>query len=222
MRNRARSDLTSPLSSLISSNRSLTHIIKLHPFTPRTNNFVLHALIELLDHPGDVQVQATFAIARLVADDSDLQLIACESYDVIKKLAGLLEKSSIVTTPGYGNGNQVGSAFSGRVAVPVDEGLIRLREVSLAKNKALSWYQKKLSLTTNFDFCPLLLPPGNSVNSRSSDRHKRRSDPSTHRLQQTLFTSIDHSISNSLISRDPNLSNKAHQMSKSKCQDLEN
>lgn len=219
MRNRARSDLTSPLTSLISSNRSLTHIIKLHPFTPRTNNFVLHALIELLDHPGDVQVQATFAIARLVADDSDLQLIACESYDVIKKLAGLLEKSSIVTTPGYGNGNQVGSAFSGRVAVPVDEGLIRLREVSLKKKEALSWYQKSFSLTTNFDSC---LSPGNSVNSRSSDRHERRSDPSTHRLQQTLFTSIDHSVFNSLLSGDPNLSNKAHQMSKSKRQDLEN
>lgn len=120
---------------------SLTHIIKLHPFTPRTNNFVLHALIELLDHPGDVQIQATFAIAKLVGNDQELQIIACESYDVIKKLAGLLDKSSVVTSPGYGaaggggiNGiaslSRLGGVKESRAGGAVDEGLIRLREVS--------------------------------------------------------------------------------------------
>lgn len=128
--------------------------MKVHPFTPKTNECVLSVLIELLDHPGEIQVQATFAIgkskqtpatileptltltltraavpARLVSDDAELQVLACDTYDCMKKLAGLLEKSNAAASSSYVLRTETVPSRTEENVI-VDETLIRLREVS--------------------------------------------------------------------------------------------
>lgn len=114
----------------------------MHPFTPRTNECVLSVLAELIDFPGDVQVAAIFALARLLADDPDLQMMACEQYDCIDKLAKLLDRS-----------RQGGGAES-----MVDEHLIRLREASLTALAALCFQRDEIRRRLVDHTTPTLLP----------------------------------------------------------------
>lgn len=110
----------------------LAHIIKTHPFTPRTNECVLSVLVELMNVAGEVQIAAIFAFARLVADDADLQALACDSYECIEKLGQLLanSKANSYTSPA--------ANFSANSAEGIREGLAdRLREATLTALAAL-------------------------------------------------------------------------------------
>ncbi|MCO5589865.1 hypothetical protein L7F22_043834 [Adiantum nelumboides] len=110
----------------------LAHIIKVHPFTPRTNECVLSVLIELMNVAGEVQIAAIFAFARLVADDGDLQALACDSYECIEKLGHLLASSKANSYTSPANLSVANSAES------VREGLAdRLREATLTALAAL-------------------------------------------------------------------------------------
>lgn len=124
----------------------LAHIIKVHPFTPRTNECVLSVLAELLDFSGDVQVAAMFALARLLADDTELQLLACEQYDCIDKLAKLLEKSKNMPI-------KVDSAESA-----VDDHSARLREAALTALAALCFQRDDIRRRLVDYSTPSLLP----------------------------------------------------------------
>ncbi|PWN35583.1 ARM repeat-containing protein [Meira miltonrushii] len=109
----------------------LAHIIKVHPFTPRTNECVLSVLVELMNVAGEVQIAAIFAFARLVADDADLQALACDSYECIEKLGQLLanSKANSYTSP---------ANLSTSSAEGIREGLAdRLREATLTALAAL-------------------------------------------------------------------------------------
>ncbi|PWZ00575.1 ARM repeat-containing protein [Testicularia cyperi] len=105
----------------------LANIIKVHPFTPKTNQCVLEVLMELLDHtpaPGlassataasasashlhtqsqvEIRIQAAFAIARLVSDNVILQTLAAESYHALFKLVTLLDKACSRSAAGASN-----------------------------------------------------------------------------------------------------------------------
>ncbi|KAJ1028636.1 hypothetical protein NDA16_001802 [Ustilago loliicola] len=145
----------------------LANIIKVHPFTAKTNQCVLEVLMELLDHTPagitqssaaapasqlqttsqvEIQIQAAFAIARLVADNVTLQNLATESYNALSKLAQLLDRACTRCSqpPGGAKTDRASAAttFLGNIAVKttrsdatvgvapptVDESAIRLRE----------------------------------------------------------------------------------------------
>lgn len=124
----------------------LAHIIKVHPFTPRTNECVLSVLAELLDFPGDVQVAAIFALARLLADDTELQMLACEQYDCIDKLAKLLEKS------------KQGQSKSSTSESATDDHSARLREATLTALAALCFQRDDIRRRLVDYSTPTLLP----------------------------------------------------------------
>lgn len=123
----------------------LAHIIKVHPFTPRTNECVLSVLAELMDFPGDVQVAAIFALARLLADDTELQMLACEQYDCIDKLAKLLGKSK-----------QSAVRLAGDTTI--DEHSLRLREASLTALASLCLQRDEIRRKLVDHTSPTLLP----------------------------------------------------------------
>lgn len=109
----------------------LANIIKVHPFTPRTNECVLSVLVELMNVAGEVQIAAIFAFARLVSDDDELQMLACDSYECIEKLGHLLanSKANSYASPAHSNANS---------ADGIREGLSdRLREATLTALAAL-------------------------------------------------------------------------------------
>lgn len=120
----------------------LANIIKVHPFTAKTNQCVLEVLMELLDHAPaghtqssaaastsqlqttsqvEVQIQSAFAIARLVADNVTLQNLATESYNALSKLAQLLDRACTrCSQPAGGAKSDRASAattFLGNIAV---------------------------------------------------------------------------------------------------------
>lgn len=155
----------------------LANIIKVHPFTQKTNQCVLEVLMELLDHvpsglaqsgsPAqasqlqassqvEIQIQAAFAIARLVADDVTLQNLATESYGALSKLAQLLDRAcarSQPTSNGKAERANANTTILGSIAVrtpqkdttlgiappTVDESAIRLREACLTALAALTF-----------------------------------------------------------------------------------
>lgn len=123
----------------------LAHIIKVHPFTPRTNECVLSVLAELVDFPGDVQVAAIFAVAKLVADDTELQMLATEQYDCIDKLAKLLDKSK-QTSASLGTESHF------------DEQSVRLREASLTALAALCFQRDEIRRKLVDHTTPTVLP----------------------------------------------------------------
>jgi len=73
-----------------------------------------------------VQIAATFTLARLVADDAELQMLAAEQYDAVRRLGALLHKTRTA----------VASHDSSAEGRPSDDGVIRLREVSLCTSAA--------------------------------------------------------------------------------------
>ncbi|KDN47725.1 ARM repeat-containing protein [Tilletiaria anomala UBC 951] len=117
---------------------SLAHIIKVHPFTPQTNAFVLGELISLLSHTDDVsvQIQACFSLARLIADDAELQTQACEGHDCMRKLASLLQSTSAAAA----TQSEVEEAKLTGGWRP-DELILRLREGALTALAALTYEQ---------------------------------------------------------------------------------
>lgn len=155
----------------------LANIIKVHPFTAKTNQCVLEVLMELLDHaPPDasrtssaapashlqgssqveMQIQAAFAIARLVADNVALQTLAADSYNALSKLAQLLDlactrsqaSSAVKTERVSATTTIIGSiavstpqtdATVGVQPPTVDEAAIRLREACLTALAALTF-----------------------------------------------------------------------------------
>lgn len=116
----------------------LANIIKVHPFTPKTNERVLAVLVELLDCPGEVQTTAAFALARVVADDSRLQDVACgRDYQCIKKLGVLLERTS------SSSATSRGKTLAG--ALPATEpALHHLQEAVLTALAALTFSRDEL------------------------------------------------------------------------------
>ncbi|UZJ52400.1 hypothetical protein CBS101457_001720 [Exobasidium rhododendri] len=123
----------------------LAHIIKVHPFTPKTNECVLSVLVELMDFSGDVQVAAIFALAKLLADDSDLQMLACDQYDCIDKLAKLLGKSKQITVK---LGNET----------TIDDHSLRLREATLTALASLCFQSDEIRRKLVDHTTPTLLP----------------------------------------------------------------
>ncbi|SPC66938.1 uncharacterized protein UHOD_02493 [Ustilago sp. UG-2017b] len=156
----------------------LANIIKVYPFTAKTNQCVLEVLMELLDHTPsgltqhsaaapasqlqttsqvEIQIQAAFAIARLVADNVTLQNLATESYNALSKLSQLLDRACMRCTqpPGGAKTDRASAAttFLANIAVKtprtdatvgvapptVDESAIRLREACLTALAALTF-----------------------------------------------------------------------------------
>ncbi|TKY87081.1 hypothetical protein EX895_003758 [Sporisorium graminicola] len=155
----------------------LANIIKVHPFTAKTNQCVLEVLMELLDYTPagvsstspavpasqlqgssqvEIQIQAAFAIARLVADNVTLQTLATESYNALEKLAQLLDKACTRSQPPSGSKGERGNASTtilGSIAISTprndatvgiappatDESAIRLREACLTALAALTF-----------------------------------------------------------------------------------
>lgn len=155
----------------------LANIIKVHPFTAKTNQCVLEVLMELLDYTPaglpstssavpasqlqgssqvEIQIQAAFAIARLVADNVTLQTLATESYNALEKLAQLLEKACTRSQPPggtKGDRSNAATTILGSIAISTprndatvgiappatDESAIRLREACLTALAALTF-----------------------------------------------------------------------------------
>ncbi|CDS82111.1 uncharacterized protein SPSC_02931 [Sporisorium scitamineum] len=155
----------------------LTNIIKVHPFSAKANQCVLEVLMELLDYTPaglpstssavptsqlqglsqvEIQIQAAFAIARLVADNVTLQTLATESYNALEKLAQLLHKACTRSQPpGCNKGERSNAATTilGSIAISTphndatigiappatDESAIRLREACLTALAALTF-----------------------------------------------------------------------------------
>ncbi|SPO21869.1 uncharacterized protein UTRI_01858_B [Ustilago trichophora] len=155
----------------------LANIIKVHPFTAKTNQCVLEVLMELLDYTPsglphgssttaasqlqassqvEIQIQAAFAIARLVADNVTLQTLATESYNALQKLASLLDRACTRSQPPTGAKVERAKATTmtlGSIAVStpradatlgvapptIDESAIRLREACLTALAALTF-----------------------------------------------------------------------------------
>ncbi|GAC76642.1 proteins containing armadillo/beta-catenin-like repeat [Moesziomyces antarcticus T-34] len=157
----------------------LANIIKVHPFSAKTNQCVLEVLMELLDRSPsvapaattgaspsqyqgsshvEIQIQAAFAIARLVADNVTLQNLATESYDALSKLALLLDHACTRSQPSgpaakVDRSNTAAAAILGSIAgtktradstigvapPTVDESAIRLREACLTALAALTF-----------------------------------------------------------------------------------
>ncbi|KAJ9478252.1 Armadillo repeat-containing protein 8 [Pseudozyma hubeiensis] len=156
----------------------LANIIKVHPFTAKTNQCVLEVLMELLDYTPaglpttasnvpasqlqgssqvEIQIQAAFAIARLVADNVTLQTLATESYNALQKLASLLDKACTRSQPATSAKVERANAATtilGNIAVStprndastigvapptIDESAIRLREACLTALAALTF-----------------------------------------------------------------------------------
>ena len=155
----------------------LANIIKVHPFTAKTNQCVLEVLMELLDCTAsgltqaastvsvsqlqgssqvEIQIQAAFAIARLVADDVTLQTLATESYNALHRLASLLDRACTRSQPPTGakvERPNASTTLLGNIAVSIprndatvgiappsiDESAIRLREACLTALAALTF-----------------------------------------------------------------------------------
>ena len=124
----------------------LAHIIKVHPFTPRTNECVLSVLAELIDFAGDVQVAAVFALSKLLADDTELQLLACDQYDCIDKLAKLLEKSKVV------------ASITAKVEAAQNDFSLHLREATLTTLATLCFQRDDIRRRLVDHTSPTVLP----------------------------------------------------------------
>ncbi len=134
---------------------ALASIIKVHPFTPRTNGFVLAELVQLLSLHDDAatQAQACFAIARLVSDDGELQLMACKELDALPKLAAILQSTATQALV------QRDPAASRRHAGPaVDEQAIRLCEGALTALAALTYEKDSIRRSLVDIASPAVLP----------------------------------------------------------------
>lgn len=155
----------------------LANIVKVHPFTAKTNQCVLEVLMELLDYTPaglpaagstvpssqlqgssqvEIQIQAAFAIARLVADNVTLQTLATESYNALQKLTQLLDQAcnrSQAPSGAKAERANVSTTILGSIAVStrrndttvgvapptIDESAIRLREACLTALAALTF-----------------------------------------------------------------------------------
>ncbi|PWN42663.1 ARM repeat-containing protein [Ceraceosorus guamensis] len=127
----------------------LTHIIKVHPFSQRTHECVLSTLIDLTEETGEVQITAMFTFARLISDDPDLQMLATEHYDIIRRFGGFLEKTK--------SANSAPSAGP-QSGAPRDEHLIRLREAVLTALAALAFQRDEIRRALVDATSPALLP----------------------------------------------------------------
>lgn len=114
----------------------LAHIIKVHPFTRKTNERVLAALVSLLDVPGDIRSSAALALAHVVADQPELQTIACEAeYDTLSKLGMLLKAAS----------HDISASVEGNVPHSTSpHAAHRLREAVLTALAALTFSKDEL------------------------------------------------------------------------------
>lgn len=154
----------------------LANIIKVHPFTAKTEQCVLEVLMELLDYTPsglrhtssvvgsshlqsssqvEIQIQAAFTLARLVADNVTLQTMATELFNALQKLAALLdqacnrsqapsstkvERASATTILGSIAVSTPRNDATVGVAPPtIDESAIRLREACLTALAALTF-----------------------------------------------------------------------------------
>lgn len=117
---------------------ALAHIIKVHPFTHRTNFFVLSEIVSLLSssEEASVQVQACFTLAHLIADDVELQNVACKDLDCMQKLSAILQNTALAGA----TKEAIDEARAKGTAGP-DELTIRLREGALTALVALTYEQ---------------------------------------------------------------------------------
>ncbi|SNX83204.1 uncharacterized protein MEPE_01910 [Melanopsichium pennsylvanicum] len=170
----------------------LANIIKVHRFTAKTNQCVLEVLMELLDTPTqpnslgstgavggvEIQIQASLAVARLVADNVTLQTWAVDDYNALQKLTTLLEmacnraqspaggKAAIATAPTMILGN-IAVTYArtdttiGLAPPTIDEPSIRLREAALTALAALTFQhdepRRKLIDTVSPPVLPLVV-----------------------------------------------------------------
>ena len=134
---------------------SLAHIIKVHPFTSRTNSYVLSELVGLLSHSDDIrlQIQACFSLARFIADDTELQTTACESYGCMKKLAALLQSTTLAAAS-----TEELEERRLRGSPGPDEMTIRLREAALTALAALTYEQDAIRRMLADMDSPAILP----------------------------------------------------------------
>lgn len=139
---------------------SLAHIIKVHPFTPKTNEKVLAGLIELLEYPGEIQIAAAFAIAKVVADDPVLQCIACEKgYDAISKLGTLLSQASKASLAiSRSSSHARGGSSSSPSSAVTDNPAYRLQEATLTALAALTFSRDQMRRQFIDFSSPPLLP----------------------------------------------------------------
>ncbi|WFC97713.1 hypothetical protein MYAM1_000432 [Malassezia yamatoensis] len=91
---------------------------------PVSGAWLMQGIVAMLETPGDIQLQACFALARLVRCRPELQLLAAEKYSVCERLSRILDrtrsllKSSLVAT-------------DQRPLRRVDESVVRLHESCL-------------------------------------------------------------------------------------------
>lgn len=136
----------------------LAHIIKVHPFTPRTNQRVLAVLIELLEHPGEIQIAAAFAIAKIVADDPSLQATACNApYNCMSTLGALLATVSKSNSSAAKAWSTAALSASSCLIV-TDDPVHRLQEGVLSALAALTFTNAELRRQFMDASSPPLLP----------------------------------------------------------------
>lgn len=145
----------------------MTNIVKVHPFTPKTNERVLSVLVELLDQPGNCQIAAAFALAKLVADDADLQARACsDEYDCLRKLGFLLEHAGKALASSDRSGMNAAPRKSAPAAVVAAKAKVvqaqdaahRLRESVLTALAALAFSRDDMRRQLVDASAPALLP----------------------------------------------------------------
>lgn len=128
----------------------MANLVKAHPFTPKTNECVLGVLVELLDYPGDVQIAAAFVIAKVVADDPDLQIRACgDGYGCLQKFTFLLDKATkaLSTSGAFASRSRDNTSLTSTATVKriaAEETAHRLREAVLTALAALTFTRDEI------------------------------------------------------------------------------
>ena len=120
----------------------LVHVLKHQRVSQQASECVMRGLLDLLECKGAVQVQASFALARLVSDAPDMQHLAVRLH-ACERLADMLrETSRAVAEQEEAMSLDVAprpTAASGRTELSRDECTVRLHEGCLTMLAALTF-----------------------------------------------------------------------------------
>ncbi|WFD05846.1 hypothetical protein MVES1_001180 [Malassezia vespertilionis] len=108
---------------------------------------LLAGIMELVQHAGAVQVQACFALARLVRERPVLQEMAADEFSAVDILAGIVQNTNPVVTS---------AGAKGSASLSKDELVVRLHEGCLTALAALAVRSDAMRHRVA-DCCPLFL-----------------------------------------------------------------
>ncbi|CAO1620232.1 unnamed protein product [Parajaminaea phylloscopi] len=139
----------------------MANIVKAHPFTAKTNECVLAVFVKLMEEPGNIRIAAVFGIAKIVADDPDLQERACsEEHMCLQKLGSLLDFATKALSAMDPEEHKVRPGTARRLIgdSAVEQRAHRLREAILTALAALTFTRDEVRRQLIDGSSPTLLP----------------------------------------------------------------